>query len=501
MRLFWNDKTIWDKFLRVVLVILIIGVMATPLAGTMFTFLSEDDFSYESGGIEAAAQYQSSLVGSFRKTVDIYFNQQGCYTPMFLDHLLRPYSRFGMPGFHLAMFLYVAVFLASLVAMSSVLVKDKTVSLAVMLAAVMSVFAMSCTGLDTDIIYWHTETLGYTLMMGFLFFGLYFSLLSFREKSKKAILYIILSSVLAFLASGASLTVTAVNCAVLIAVLILEYKELVKRKYLAIPFISGFIGALINAFAPGNFVRSNESVTPGHETVFDGIRDTFSCLFKAYPQAYDLVFLLVILALLLLCLIYKVRIFDGGISNSVMAIVVGGVFLLQYFETFPGAFGGHSAELTKHLLIEHLIITRLSTIFVVVCLAQWIREHFVEKKGASNKVSAFLSDHKYLWAMFAVAVALVLILPASRNIFRGSFTAMTCRDLKSGNFVKAYRVREYQLATFELAEDGSDCIIYNVWDTSNESLPGLGITEDCEWFVNRSAANMFGLKTTTVISQ
>ena len=159
-----------NKVVNVFLILLIIATIATPMIGTMYTFLSEDDFGYESGGAEGAAKYQSSIVGSFYKTVNIYKEQQGCYTPMFLDHLIRPYSRFGLPGLHIAMFTYVALFIISLAFLSFILVREKTASLSVLLVSLLSVFTMSETNLDTDIFYWHTETLGYTLLMSFLFF-------------------------------------------------------------------------------------------------------------------------------------------------------------------------------------------------------------------------------------------------------------------------------------------------------------------------------------------
>lgn len=491
MKRLFQDKETLNKLLRVVLVLLIITVIATPLIGTMYTFMSEDDFSYESGGKNGAAEYQSSIVSSFYKTVNIYKSQQGCYTPMFLDHLFIPYSRFGFPGFHAAMFTYVALFIVSLAVIIFSLVKDKTASLVVLLAALMSVFTMSYTHMDTDIMFWHTETLGYTLMMAFLFFGIYYSIMSFRKDGFKTVLCIIASSLFAFLASGASLTVTAVNCALLLAVLILNYEKLQNRKYLVIPFVSGFIGALINAVAPGNFIRADDSLVPGHETLLDGFRDTFSCLFEAFPKAVDIIFILMTVIVIAICIIYKVEVLRGGISNARMLIVLGGVLLLQYFEVFPGAFGSHVYVFTGHLAIEHYIITRLTFLFVAVCFAQWLREH----------VSALENSKTILKGICAVATLLILVLPVTRGILHDSFTARTYRDFRSGTYNRVFHIREFEVSTFELAEDGTDCIVYQKWDVSSETLPGMGITEDSEWFVNRSAANLFGLHTTTVLIQ
>ncbi|MCR5670494.1 MAG: hypothetical protein K6G10_05770 [Butyrivibrio sp.] len=486
-----KEKIFLQGLVKVVLVLLIIGVIATPLIGTMYTYPSEDDFSYESGGLQGAAEYQSAIKGSFYKTVNIYKMQQGCYTPMFLDHLLIPYSRFGLPGFHVAVFSYVAICIASLIAVSFTLVKDKTASLTLILAAMMSIFTMSQSGQNKDIIFWHTETLGFTLMIGFMFFGLFFSILSFRSKGAKCGAYIALASVLAFLASGASLTVVAVNCGILLAVLILDYEEFLNRKFLAIPFIFGFVGALINAVAPGNFARSDESAVPGHETLLDGIRDTFACFFHALPKAIDIVFILVAIVVFAVCIIYRVQVLKGSISGIRMIIVVGGVLLLQIMELFPAAYGSHTDKLPGHLAIEHNIITRLTVLFVVICFAQFAREHFIKEKIVSN-----LAIWRGVWV---VAVALMLILPISRGIIDKSFTARTYRDFTSGTFTRVYKIREYELSFFDMAEEGTDAILYAPWDVSSESMVSLGITADSEWFVNRSAANLYNLHTTTVL--
>ena len=486
-----KDRSVWDKVLRIALIALIVMVIATPLIGTAYTFLSEDDFAGESGGAEGAAQYQSAIVGSFYKTVNRYMEQQGCYTPMYLDHLITPYRRFGLPGFHVAMFSYVSIFILSLVAISFLLVKDKTASLGTLLVALMSVYTMSLTRNDTTIMYWATETVGFTLMMAFLFFGLFFSILSVRNKGVKAGVFIFLSSVLAFLASGASLTVVAVNCASLLAVLILEFEELKKRKYLVIPFLFGFAGALINSVAPGNFIRADEAITPGHETLLDGIRDTVVCFFKFLPVACDIVFILAVIALVALCILYKVEIFEGGISGIKMIIVAVGVVLLLFAELFPAVYGSHTVEINSHLEIEHVITVRLMFIFAALCFAQWLREHFVGNVEGTKSVA--------LKAVCGVAAVLLLVLPSSRAIMNDSFTARTFRDCKSGTFVRVYRIREYELSFFEMAEDGTDAILYLPWDTSSESLPAMGLGPDSEWFMNRSAANLFHLHTVTVL--
>ena len=126
-------------------------------------------------------------------------------------------------------------------------------------------------------------------------------------------------------------------------------------------------------------------------------------------------------------------------------------------------------------------------------------EKFTGKVSLGGKVDCEHAVKYALGALTALALLLVLVLPSAHEIVKDSFTARTFRDFKNGRFADVYRIREYELTTFELAEEGTDCIIYIPWDVECESLPGLGIGSDSEWFTNVSAAHLFNLHTTTVL--
>ena len=66
------------KMVCVAVAILTIAMMTSVVAGTLYTFPAEDDFGYECGGRDGAAEYRSSVIGSFYKTLNIYRVQQGC---------------------------------------------------------------------------------------------------------------------------------------------------------------------------------------------------------------------------------------------------------------------------------------------------------------------------------------------------------------------------------------------------------------------------------------
>ncbi len=478
-----------ERVLTVLLVILILGAVMTPVIGEGFTFLSEDDFSYESGGVHGAAEFQSSFIGSVYKTYVIYNMQQGCYTSMFLDHFIRPYSRFGLPGFHAAMITYMLLFILGVYLLAKELSDNRLTFLVVFLGGMLSAFSMKNTFLDTQIFYWYTGVVGYTLLFALSMIATSFAVKAVRDNTKKAVLYVIISSILAFLASGAALVITSINCSFLLATVILSFEQVKKRKFLAIPFIIAFAGALFNVAAPGNYIRSAEDMTEGHETVFDAIRDSFVCYFSETKAIFEPLFILVILLVIFFCLIYKNKVLASGISSRYMLIILGGVFLMNYFTVFPAAFGYHTDAISGHVQVVYEIVARLLYIFLAMCFAQYLSENAGEKYPKTVTGS-----------LAVLALIACILLPSARATFSDSFTARTFRDLISGRFAEVYAVREYILSTFYLAEDGTDCIIYSPYSVYSETLPPLGISSDSEWIVNRSAANLYELHTTTVLT-
>jgi hypothetical protein len=177
-----------------------------------------------------------------------------------------------------------------------------------------------------------------------------------------------------------------------------------------------------------------------------------------------------------------------GISTTWMILLVLAVFLIQYFTAFPAAFGYHTAELSDHTAAVFDLLARYTTIFLVMCLAQFVNER-VGKRNLG----------KYFIAAAAVMACLTIIIPGARNRIREGFSAAIVRDLKSGDMMKTYQLREYALSYFEMAEDGSDAVIFMPYGPSSESMYSFGITTNSEDFVNMSAANLFGVHTTTII--
>lgn len=477
------------KLIVIIVSIITIAMMSSVVAGTLYTFPSEDDFGYECGGRDGAGQYQSSIVGSFYKTLNIYRVQQGCYTAMYIDHFIRPYSRGGLPAFHVAMLVYMLLFIAAVGFVLRTLIKDTTAFSISMFVSMLACFGMTGSSSDTKIFYWYTGNVGYMLMLTFALFATGFFLRAVHAEGKGTIKYVVLSSVAAFLASGGSLVITSINCSMILATIILAWEKVKDRKSIFIPFVIALIGAFINVMAPGNYQRTQEDISEGHETVFDAVRDSFLCYFTEIKNVVDPLMISTMVIIIAIGIIFGVKIISKKVTWKFLLISVLGIFAMQYFTIFPAAYGYHTAILSAHVTVSYYIIARLLLIVLSLIFSQWIQDLNIINNNLKLLAGGIL----------LVAVLFMVIAPSCQRIYEISFCAKTYRDFRNGRFSEILKIREYELSFFELAEEGTDAILYLPWDTSSETLPGMGIGSDSEWLVNRSAANLFKLHTTTIL--
>ncbi len=176
------------------------------------------------------------------------------------------------------------------------------------------------------------------------------------ESGAARVLLVVGSAVCGFLASGDSLVITSLGCSFLLIATILLFDRVRERVILGVPFVAAFAGALINALAPGNFIRAAGDVKDEHSGLLDA--------------------------------------------------------------------------------------------------------------GAQ---------------------------------VRESFSGAIVQDLRSGDMMRTYQLREYALGAMEMAEDGTDFVLYMPYGPKSKSMYSFGITTESSDFINESAANMFGLERVTIV--
>ena len=461
-------------------------VIAPIIIGCGYTYLCEDDFSFDAGARDLLRDYHSSFIGAIHRMAEYYNTNQGTYSFNFLANFLMIYSRFGLPGFHIFMVANAFLFVFELYKLIEISLEDKKISLLILLALLLSFFAMHNTLNNIELFFWYTGGLNFTLGFWLSFLSVRLSASYIKYKTGK--ISLIISCLAGFIASGFALPVTSANCSLLLIVLIFCYEKIAKRKIAILPFLFAFTGAIINAVAPGNFARSEGDRIEGHSTVFDGIRDTLSCCISESKVFFgSKLFCIILFGLLAICLILKIKIKKKGLNTPFILLTIFGTFLVRFFVMFPVAYGYHMDTMKNmRTTAAYEIVAKLMYIFCIICISQWISEHF---PNAIFYFSLLLAGICFLVFLFSVQDI--------KEDFKSSYTYNAFDDLRSGKMLSSYNSREYILSTLKLSEENSDVIIY-VPMPQAASTYGMGLVEDSGWFVNNSAANLYNLKSVTV---
>ncbi|MCR5656937.1 MAG: hypothetical protein K6G06_05675 [Butyrivibrio sp.] len=484
------------------LILFLIGlcIVAIPVVSACgYTYLCEDDFSFEGGAKDLSIGYGSSVIGAAHRTVEYYNSWQGTFVFTFLIHVLRVYYRWDLPGLHLYMIINCVLFIFSLYTLLKTLTKDKMSGAILLSVAMFLIFAMKGTLPGMETFFWYTGTLNFTLELSMSFLSCSLLIKNVRGELKSrgsAICLLIVSCLFAFLASGGALNIASSNCGWMLAVVIIYGIGAGKgfKWQSLLPFISALTGAIINVVAPGNYVRSNIGLAKGHMTVFDALRDTFvlcSAEDKLFFTSFS--FVLPLILLFAVCVYLQIQVTEYKSKWYLVLIAFVGTWLVRFFTLFPVCFGYHS-DVWGNLRTRSAydIVAKLMYMLFVMFLAQ-----FVWEKLETGKVYKFIPAGA---AILTVVLTLTCYAPLKAELKEG-MSYNVIQDFKTGAMVETYTVREYVLSSFRTAEPGSDCILTVPPFNKASSMYGMGITVDSEEFVNRSAAGLYDLHTTTVIYQ
>lgn len=481
-----EKREILIKILRIVMIIGIAAIVGMMLICAGFSFLAEDDFTFEGATLDLIEEFGSHLKGAFAGAYRLAKTNQGTYLFNFLIHYVNPYNRAGLPGLHLVMISLVLLFFGSIFYLLKGIIKNKTLLYFFMLLCSAAVCCVAGSAAEVDFFFWYTGAMNYTLEMALSFISIGMLVRSL-EQEKLSWLRVIACAVVSFLASGGALCITAANCAWILILLVLNFDKLKKNKRIIIPFISAVTGAIINTVAPGNFPRAQAARIEGHSGIADALKDTFVCFGNEHKSLWGSpVFLLILL------MTFVVAFLAGGclkrqISLRQLLILVGATLITQLLVIFPVLLGYHTDTLyTPRTQASYEIVAKLMYIFLIAAFALWLRN--VEIKTKILPIGAAI----------IIAVGLFLI-SGNKTGDYDSYFMEVARDFKSGALLENYKNRTYVLSILEQAEPGSDLVIYMKHNVPVESALGMGITDNPEDHISRSAAGRFGLNSVAII--
>lgn len=475
-----------DKVFRVILFALIAIITLTMVIAAGYSYLCEDDYSWVCGIRDSLEKYGGNqLTNSLRSAWGHYKYNEGAYIGAFCTYFLNPYEYWGLPGFHLVMIFNVLFYVGAFYYLICSIVDKLNLRLLLLLSVLLISFCTFYSSGCTEWFIWFTGVAFYTV--GFncslISLGLFIRML----KDKPTVPKYILSLVFAFLASGGKVCLAPVHCAWLLIANIICWTKFKEYKRLWAPFAISIIFTVVNLASPGQYGRADNSITDGHSTVFDALRDTVICFLRENGNLIkSALFISVIIVLLLVSIFAGKSITEKKISLLWMVLSWIAAIAVQFVLIFPIALGNHTDLLNSARLIQSVyLIMSLMYIFASVMTGLFIGQHSFGFK-------------KYLIPLgIAVIVVLFAIPKTETSDIQNGYVSKVIRDCKSGNLSKNYMVRSHILNTLSMAEPDSDVILFVPYYPC-ESTYGMGIDENPDSFVNDSVRNWLRIHSLTV---
>lgn len=475
--------------LNILFLLAMIAIALPMLYGTMHTVPYSDDYDFEWTALNSVNEYGNEIKAAIKASLNMYENWEGTYVSDCIIYFIRPYSRWGLEGYHAVMTANLLFFILSMMFLFWSLFKKKW-QVPFLMALLMTACITDYWGFK-ELFFWYVGAFQYSFNLSFSFLAVGFAiLLSESDNKVKNAVYTVVSLGCGFIASGGSLEIAAANCAMLLMVLAFNANKIKSKVWIAAPFIVAVLNAAISAFAPGNFKRSegymeSDGISKG---ITDAIVDTFICWKDEHVRIFgNYLFVLILFALVAFIVVGDVKVIrNQKVGIKQLAVLTVGVILTEYLTAFPVCYGYHSSELTyKRTSYSYRLIASILIIVLVSCLAQWFAE-----KIRNSKIS--------IKAVSIVAVILTLIcVPFAIGSYKEGIHYLLISDSCNGVGAAFYANRVDVLDRLSNAENGSDVYIVEPGIYSN-ALLGPGITDNKDDYVNQSVSRFFNLNSVVV---
>ncbi len=323
--------------------------------------------------------------------------------------------------------------------------------------------------------YWYNGSMYYGFFMALFVCEIALiikAIYSGEEITKKSSFWIM---ALAFFISGGNYSTALVNCTLLIIWLILARLEqnMDKFRFLRKITIVAFIGLVISMIAPGNMVRAASTAKTGAvNAIIQSIIYALRCIkhWTSFQQVGMLLILIPIIYMIVKDTKVKFR------YPILALLIMFGLFAAQatppiYAMSYPGDL----RQINMYYYSYYLLMAG--------CL--FYLEGWFISKFDSIKLSAALCN------IIALAGVALVVFGISQSGIQNTTAYQTYDDIASGR-AKQYTV-EYQNTIDQILSQDEICYVDDIKQQTN-SLEGLSIKEDSEYWTNRDLASYFGKK-------
>lgn len=401
--------------------------VTTASAG--YTVLLGDDYTH---GVRVGVfhvPFFQYLSASLQYMKEIYLDWQGTYFAMFLQAFLSPVNNFGLPQLRVVMILNALLFFASLFgayfAVTGFVFRGKELIPIRLTIFTLLLFSILDASVFTEIFFWYSGAVSYSIPFSFLLLGLICFLRMNRpsdsEQGKNVLA--VCASVFLFLASGGSLAVSGTGCyAVLLFTLgfRLASGKISGRNIIVTG--AGIVGALINVIAPGNFSRHTYNSGGNSWRFVQSVKWTVKTVWSEIGRLTEETVFGVMLILMILVGIYISKrlhqVFNVYGMISALALATG------YVTAFPVAFGYSGPEFPNRCYFVLDVVLILSLLNFAVFIGCFL-----------DRFANLCEDRKVWAVLFIVAFASFLSAPEP---IADSAVMRVARSMHNGSYKNYY---------------------------------------------------------------
>lgn len=238
----------------------IVAILVLPgVVISTYTVLAGDDLSHSIAiGADHVGLFRY-IGASFKYAGHVYKTWQGTYFAMFIQALLSPMNNFGYAQLHFVMFANAVLFWGALIWLAKTLMsKIECQSHLKIFVIALLVFSLTNYEAYEEVFFWFSGAASYSIPLSLMMIGFTATI---RYADTHRIKWYVIAILCGIMAMGGSLTVSGTGCYVVALFVLYQMlpgeKKVSVRKLVPqlILFAVWFAGALINAAAPGNFVR------------------------------------------------------------------------------------------------------------------------------------------------------------------------------------------------------------------------------------------------------
>lgn len=470
-----NRKAVWLHLSSVVLIIITIVPM---LLAAYYAVPAADDFSNANAVLTKSGSILKSAV---MLTAEEYFDWQGTFSATFLLYLASPLLRGGIGGIRIGCALIVLLYSLSVYflvySIAKYIWKEENLYVINFVYGI-SVWFLTIGKVVGEAFYWFCGGMVHTLPFSFCMLGIGFAMKVFAFQNKKK--NVILAVLCMLIAAGGSLQVAAACNVVALGILIFNWEDKENRRGTLIIFFSTFLTALLNAGAPGNFVRHDVIDEQYHilQAVWWAVKSIVGNIRFYLMETPVIIFLL---ALVILGWRYGQKQSLSWLRFLTIAIytMVGMVIT-----DFPVTFGYSTGEMSDRCRFVENGITIFALMWLALLLGMAVaKDNCVE--GLKHK------NDKYGFILIGLVVVYLF----------GWTSELTARDYTPSNIwinYRNYNLREFKEGYEEIfaqLENGKDKDVeIEVIPSDQHIFHSMGIKEDPTHWVNGTVARFYGCK-------